>query len=138
MAEAKKPVAKAEAGLKQESIIPSDELNALKAELEALKAEKAKLTGEITGGTMDELLERDRALQEAKAMEKVPIYLIKDNNEYKTDVTVQINGKIWQIQRGVQLMVPKMVADVLKQSQHQDMLALDAIQKSANIYLGER
>lgn len=151
MADAKKPIAKAEheqVEMVGKEVIGTDDalFNEMKAELEKLKAENAKLAKASKAKaeepksalTPDELLEADRIKEEAKAKEMVPIYLIKDNNEYKTDVTVQINGRIWQIQRGQQIHVPKMVADVLKQSQHQDMLALDMIQKSSNVYLGER
>ena len=59
--------------------------------------------------------------------EPVPVMLIKDNAKYKDDVTVTVNGTNYQIQRGVQVMVPRKVALVLERSYKQE--------KSAQEYL---
>lgn len=53
----------------------------------------------------------------------VKIRLFKDGNKYKDDVFVAVNGKTFLIQRGVDVTVPRYVADVLYQSQTQDMEA---------------
>ncbi len=60
---------------------------------------------------------------EAYYKELVPVMLIKDNNRYKEDVTVTVNGINYQIQRGVSVMVPRSVALVLERSHQQDMEA---------------
>lgn len=60
---------------------------------------------------------------EAYYKELVPVMLIKDNNRYKDDVTVTVNGLNYQIQRGISVMVPRCVALVLERSQKQEMEA---------------
>lgn len=60
---------------------------------------------------------------EAYYKELVPVMLIKDNNRYKEDVTVTVNGTNYQIQRGVSVMVPRCVALVLERSHQQELEA---------------
>lgn len=55
--------------------------------------------------------------------ERVLIHLFKDNDRYKSDVTVSVNGKLFVIQRGVDVYVPKSVKEVLDNSQKQDLFA---------------
>lgn len=69
--------------------------------------------------------------------EKVMIQLPKDNQNYKDDVTVCINGRIWQIQRGVQIAVPRRVANVLRDSSHQEMIAMDMAANHGERHLGD-
>ena len=52
--------------------------------------------------------------------ELVAIRLFKDNERYKDDVFVAVNGRSFQIKRGESVQVPKCVADVLEQSMDQD------------------
>jgi hypothetical protein len=54
--------------------------------------------------------------------EAVTVKLFKDNRRYKGDVFVSVNGRRYQIQRGVEVEVPAEVAEVLEHSQHQDDL----------------
>ena len=59
-----------------------------------------------------------------KTAEKmVKITLMRDNKNYQGDVFVGVNGKTFQIQRGVEVEVPDYVAEVLKNSMKQDNLA---------------
>ena len=55
--------------------------------------------------------------------ESVPVMLIKDNSKYKDDLTVTVNGTNYQIQRGVQVMVPRKVALTLERSHTQELEA---------------
>ena len=52
--------------------------------------------------------------------ERVTIKLFKDNKDYKDDLTVVVNGKAYRIQRGVEVSVPKSVAEVIEHSATQD------------------
>lgn len=56
----------------------------------------------------------------AKAPDMVKIELFKDSGKYKDDVTVGLNGKIYRIQRGVPVEVPRAVAEILEHSSLQD------------------
>ncbi len=60
--------------------------------------------------------------------ELVPVMLIKDNNRYKDDVTVTVNGINYQLQRGVSVMVPRSVALVLERSRQQEMEAQEYLE----------
>lgn len=50
----------------------------------------------------------------------VKVRLFKDNKNYQGDVFVGVNGKTYQIKRGVEVEVPDYVAEVLKNSSRQD------------------
>ena len=54
--------------------------------------------------------------------EKVRIKLFKDNGRYKGDLFVSVNGVNYKIRRGVDVEVPRAVAEVLEHSQRQDDL----------------
>lgn len=56
------------------------------------------------------------------AEEKVRIKLFKDNGRYKGDLFVSVNGINYKIRRGVEVEVPRAVAEVLEHSQRQDDL----------------
>ena len=56
------------------------------------------------------------------AEEKVRIKLFKDNGRYKGDLFVSVNGVNYKIRRGVEVEVPRAVAEVLEHSQRQDGL----------------
>ena len=56
------------------------------------------------------------------AEEKVRVKLFKDNGRYKSDLFVSVNGVNYMIRRGVEVEVPRAVAEVLEYSQHQDDL----------------
>jgi hypothetical protein len=67
-----------------------------------------------------------------KTVEKVKISLFKDNGLYKDDVIVTINGKNWQIKRGVEVEVPAFVAKVLDNAKKQQEVADKYISSMAN------
>lgn len=66
-----------------------------------------------------------------KTKEKVSMHLFKDNDKYNQDVVVGINGKKWQIKRGVDVEVPPEVAEVIKNSEAQKGLAENALDEKA-------
>ena len=64
----------------------------------------------------------------------VKIHLFKDNKAYTDDVFVGVNGKTYQIKRGVDVEVPESVAEVLKNSERQSAEAfrvMNELQKDA-------
>ena len=125
-------------------------------EAEAVKIEpKAETTISMTVEELQSLIdariheERERAAREAQAAEKseqlemdaayvaevarmnelIPIYVFKDKDKYKDDLIVSVNGKAWQIQRGVEVMVPRYVAEVIRNSQIQDASTEETIRQ---------
>lgn len=92
------------------------------------KAEaKEEILMEMNGGNerSKEEAQMFKELDEQKKHlnDPVTIQLFKDGNKYKDDVFVSVNDKTWLIQRGVPVTVPKIVAEVLQQSQEQDFKA---------------
>lgn len=55
--------------------------------------------------------------------EYIPYRLFRDNDKYKNDVFVAVNGEACQIKRGEQVMIKRKFAKVLEQSYNQDMEA---------------
>ena len=55
------------------------------------------------------------------------IHLFKDSQRYKAPVFVGVNGETYLIQRGVDVEVPKAVAEVLRHSEEMDNAAVARI-----------
>ena len=55
------------------------------------------------------------------------IRLFKDSHRYSEPVFVGVNGETWLIQRGVDVEVPKAVAEVLRHSEEMDNAAAEKI-----------
>jgi hypothetical protein len=49
--------------------------------------------------------------------DKVPVTLFYDGANYKEDVYVAVNGRRFQIKRGVEVMIPRCVKEVLDNSE---------------------
>ena len=91
-----------------------------------------------------ETVEKTEAMAEAKAEEKaeakaeekddrmVTIHLFKDDDRYAAPVFVGVNGDSYLIQRGIDVKVPKAVAEVLEHSQMQDELTAARIAAAEN------
>lgn len=69
--------------------------------------------------------------------ELVPVRLFKDNDRYKDDVFVAVNGERVQIKRGETVMVKRKFADVLEQSMAQDMATANLIEQESSKYDAE-
>lgn len=54
----------------------------------------------------------------------VKIKLFKDNDKYKDDVFVGVAGKTYLIKRGIEVEVPRCVAQVIDDSHNQEMFAI--------------
>lgn len=55
-----------------------------------------------------------------KGTENAVVHLFKDIERYKDDVVVGLNGRLYQIQRGIDVEVPAGVAEILNNSIKQD------------------
>lgn len=59
---------------------------------------------------------------------KIRIKLFKDNERYKEDVTVVVNGKVRKIQRGKEVEIPMYVWKVIQKGMEQDFNTATLIQ----------
>ena len=99
-----------------------------KAEAEKIIAEaKATVDGELTE-------EQKKVDEERKAYwnELVEVKLFKDNNKYKDDVYVSVNGENCQIKRGEKVKIKRKFADVLDKSDLQDYETSLLIEKKSS------
>lgn len=64
--------------------------------------------------------------------EKIPFRAFKDNDKYKDDICVGINGKNWVIQRGVQVFIPRFVYFALEDAERQKASAANISEKYSN------
>ena len=71
---------------------------------------------------------------EKEPEEKYEIRLFKDNNKYKDDVFVGVNGKGYLIKRGQTVLVPASVKEVLENSMQQDEYTTMLIEAQASAY----
>ena len=99
-----------------------------KAEAEKIVADaKASVSGELTE-------EQKKANEERKAYweELVEVKLFKDNNKYKDDVYVSVNGENCVIKRGERVKVKRKFAAVLDNSDMQDYETSLLIEKKSS------
>ena len=120
----------------------------LLAKIEALEAKSSKLEEQLEeietaeyGAPVQETAEtcseeEFKARQEYMS-KKVEIRLIKDKDRYKDDVIVNVNGKAWQIKRGVYVSVPRYIAEVIESSEKQDERTADLIDELVTNYENE-
>lgn len=73
---------------------------------------------------------------QGEPMEK--IFLFKDDGAYKDDLFVSVNGRNFQIQRGVEVEVPACVAEVIRNSDRQKQLAERRLEELVEQYIKER
>ncbi|MEA4920633.1 MAG: hypothetical protein VB078_06925 [Clostridiaceae bacterium] len=66
--------------------------------------------------------------------DKVDFYAFKDNDKYKDDIFVAVNGKTFKIQRGKHVRIPRYVAEVLANSMDQDARTANLMEKEASAY----
>lgn len=88
-----------------------------------------------------EAAEKSEAAEEkepVKEKDTVRIKLFKDNGEYKDDLTIGLNGKMYKIQRGVEVEVPKGVAEIIKRSMESDQRTAALISELESQYEAAR
>ena len=121
-------------------------LESLMAQMEAMRAEyEAKLDAlrderaeqqklEDAGSEKFKSFLRD---QEAWLNEYVEVRLFKDNEKYKDDVYVAINGKNCVIRRGVWTRIRRKFALLLDQSEIQDLRTAELMEREAGRFADE-
>ena len=73
-------------------------------------------------------------MAETKKEALVRYKAFKDNDKYKDDITVIVNGKSWRIQRGVWVDLPQYVIDVIEQGNDPDLAAANYSQEQEDAY----
>ena len=99
-----------------------------KAEAEAIVANAKSATGADASEARKKFVEESNARGE----EYVEVKLFKDNNRYKDDVFVQVNGENCVIKRGERIKIKRKFADVLDNSDMQDYETSKLIEKKSS------
>ena len=109
----------------------SEDIAALKAEYEQKLAEKEAENARLRG---DKKRAEERARQQAMEYENylneyISVKLFKDNDRYKDDVYVAVNGQNCVIKRGEWVKIKRKFALVLDASEIQDMKTAEFIER---------
>jgi 4-alpha-glucanotransferase len=107
---------------------------AYEAKIDALENECAeKKAAEVDEKKLREFLKN----QEAWLNEYVEVRLFKDNEKYKDDVYVAINGKNCLIRRGVWTRIRRKFAMLLDQSEIQDLRTAELMEQEESRFADE-
>lgn len=68
----------------------------------------------------EEVIETKVEKNEEPTSDMRPVNLFLDSERYADDVQVGVNGKIYTVKRGMQVMVPRAVAEILDHQKTQD------------------
>lgn len=120
---------------KPEAINLADVAKQVEEMLANAKAEAAKIVADAKASVSGELTEEQKkanAEREAYWDEYVEVSLFKDNNKYKDDVFVSVNGENCVIQRGKKVKVKRKFAYVLEKSSIQDFETSELIDRKSN------
>ncbi len=104
-------------------------------ELEAVETMTDEEFTEAVENTADEeATENTAPVSDDYLEELVEIMLFKDSDKYSDDLVVTLNGKNYQIKRGVKVMVPRKVQLVIEDSMKQAGLAADYEEEAQQQY----
>lgn len=118
-----------------ESVNLADVAKQVEAMLAKAREEAAKIVADAKASVSGELTEEQKKAQEEREAywnELVEVKLFKDNNKYKDDVYVSVNGENCAIKRGESVMVKRKFADVLAKSDRQDYETSLLIEKKSS------
>ena len=120
---------------KSEPINLADVTKQVEAMLAKAREEAEKIVADAKASVSGELTEEQKkANEERKAYwnEPVKVKLFRDNNKYKDDVYVAVNGENCVIKRGTEVEIKRKFADVLDKSDLQDYETSMLIEKKSN------
>ena len=126
---------KADEQTKAESVNLADVTKQVEAILANAKAEAEKIVADAKASVSGELTdEQKKANEERKAYwnELVEVKLFKDNNKYKDDVFVSVNGENCVIKRGIRVKIKRKFAELLDKSDLQDYETSMLIEKKSS------
>ena len=120
---------------KTEAISVEDVSKQIAEMLAEARKEAAKIIAEAKAQVSGEMSEEDKkakAEREAYWNELVEVKLFKDNNKYKDDVYVAVNGENCVIKRGEKVKIKRKFAEVLEMSDLQDYETSLLIEKKSS------
>ena len=122
---------------KTEAVNLADVAKQVEEMLANAKAEAAKIIADAKASVSGELTEEQKkAIEESNAYWNglVEVKLFKDNNKYKDDVFVSVNGDNCVIKRGVKVKIKRKFAALLDDSDLQDYETSMLMEQKSNEY----
>lgn len=104
--------------------------------LEQAKEDAQRIVEEARAATKGEMSAEEKAEREKRKEywnELVEVKLFKDNNKYKDDVFVSVNGENCLIKRGERVKIKRKFAEVLEQSDMQDAQTARLIESAMEV-----
>lgn len=104
--------------------------------LEQAKEDAQRIVEEARAATKGEMSAEEKAEREKRKEywnELVEVKLFKDNNRYKDDVFVSVNGENCLIKRGERVKIKRKFAEVLEQSDMQDAQTARLIESAMEV-----
>lgn len=81
------------------------------------------------------MAEKKTAEKKKDPNELVEFEAFYDGEKYKDDIYVAVNGRRFQIKRGVKVMIPRYVYEVIKNSTEQDKATADLMERESRGYV---
>ena len=99
---------------------PEDMEKALAAANEALEQARKEAEEAKSAAKEAEAMMKGMSAKDTEDDGMVSFFAFKDDGKYKDDIVVGLNGKIYRIQRGKYVRIPKDVYDIIRQSVAQE------------------
>ena len=122
---------------KAESINLADVTKQVEAMLAKAREEAEKIVADAKASVSGELTEEQKKANDERKVymnELVEVRLFKDNNKYKDDKYVSVNGENCVIKRGIPVKIKRKFAKVLENSDMQDFETSQLIEKKSSEY----
>ena len=110
---------------------PEDMEKALAAANEALEQARKEAEEAKSAAKEAEAMMKGMSAKDTEDDGMVSFFAFKDDGKYKDDIVVGLNGKIYRIQRGKYVRIPKDVYDIIRQSMAQDAATAEYLESKS-------
>lgn len=113
---------------------PEEMEKALAAANEALEQAKKEAQEAKDAAKAAEAVMRGMSAGDVADDGMVPFWAFKDDDRYKDDVVVGWNGRLYRIQRGKHVRIPREVYNILRRSMAQDAATAEMLEQRGREY----
>lgn len=113
---------------------PEEMEKALAAANEALEQAKKEAEEAKSAAKEAEAMMKGMSAKSTEDDGMVSFFAFKDDGKYKDDIVVGLNGKIYRIQRGKYVRIPRDVYDIIRQSMAQDAATAEYLESKSREY----
>lgn len=113
---------------------PEEMEKALAAANEALEQAKKEAQEAKDAAKAAEAVMRGMSAGDVADDGMVPFWAFKDDDRYKDDIVVGWNGRMYRIQRGKHVRIPREVYNILRRSMAQDAATAEMLEKKGREY----